>query len=253
MGVKQKLKLLLVKFIPSKIKLEVERRFKFMVNPNHEAAPYINISFSQEGEDLVLARFIGNKSNGFYVDIGAHHPHRFSNTYKFYLNGWSGINIDALPGSKVLFDLKRPNDINLEIDVLQNSDPVAVYHMFKESAFNSFDSAISEHRDQNTPDKIIEKRFINTAPLSGILKSNLPPKTRIDFFSIDVEGMDLDVLKSNDWALYRPTYICLESIGTSIQDDIESLITQFLNEHHYSLVAKTMNSVFYKNLVSTDV
>ncbi|WP_236263975.1 hypothetical protein, partial [Dysgonomonas sp. Marseille-P4677] len=51
---------------------------------------YNNISFSQEGEDLVINRFLENKPMGFYIDIGAHHPLRFSNTYKFYLKGWYG-------------------------------------------------------------------------------------------------------------------------------------------------------------------
>ena len=59
----------------------------------------IQYSFSQEGEDLVLARIFEGKKNGFYVDIGAHHPTRFSNTHYFYRRGWSGINIDAMPGS----------------------------------------------------------------------------------------------------------------------------------------------------------
>ena len=85
MGGKQKIKQLIANAVPVQIKWELERTFKFLVNRNHEAASYLNISFSQEGEDLVLQRLIGIKSNGFYVDIGAHHPYRFSNTYKFYI------------------------------------------------------------------------------------------------------------------------------------------------------------------------
>ena len=52
------------------------------------------LSFSQEGEDLILNRFLGKKEKGFYVDIGAHDPKRFSNTNIFYERGWTGINID---------------------------------------------------------------------------------------------------------------------------------------------------------------
>jgi hypothetical protein len=60
--------------------------------------------YSQEGEDLIASRLFPNQSTGFYVDIGAHHPTRFSNTYLLYTKGWRGINIDPLPGSKELFD-----------------------------------------------------------------------------------------------------------------------------------------------------
>ena len=52
---------------------------------------------------------------GFYVDVGAHHPRRYSNTYLFYKRGWRGINIDAAPGSMKSFSKTRPRDINLEI------------------------------------------------------------------------------------------------------------------------------------------
>lgn len=40
-------------------------------------------SWSQEGEDLILRRIFENKNTGFYVDVGAHHPKRFSNTIFF--------------------------------------------------------------------------------------------------------------------------------------------------------------------------
>jgi len=75
------------------------------------------ISYSQEGEDLILERFFEGMNTGFYVDVGAFHPKRFSNTYIFYKKGWHGINIDARPGSMKLFNFVRPRDINLEIPI----------------------------------------------------------------------------------------------------------------------------------------
>ena len=47
--------------------------------------------YPQEGEDLVAARLLGDGDNGFYVDVGAHHPIGHSNTYLFYRRGWRGI------------------------------------------------------------------------------------------------------------------------------------------------------------------
>ena len=64
-----------------------------------------NIYFSQEGEDVILRRIFEDQKNGFYIDIGAHHPKRFSNTYYFYDRGWEGINIDATPGSMKFFKI----------------------------------------------------------------------------------------------------------------------------------------------------
>ncbi len=72
------------------------------------------LSYSQEGEDLILQRFFETKENGFYIDVGAHNPTRFSNTFIFYLKGWRGINIEPTPGSKTAFDSVRPKDLNIE-------------------------------------------------------------------------------------------------------------------------------------------
>ncbi|MFM6476289.1 MAG: hypothetical protein ACKPGH_22810, partial [Dolichospermum sp.] len=103
------------------------------------------ISFSQDGEDIVIAELFNNKPEGFYVDVGAHHPQRFSNTYYFYLNGWSGINIDAMPGSMKIFDDLRPRDINLEIPISDKSE-ILTYYEFDETSINSFSLPLSHER-----------------------------------------------------------------------------------------------------------
>ena len=84
---------------------------------------------------MILNRFFERKRNGFYVDVGAHHPKRFSNTYTFYKKGWRGVNIDAMPGSMEKFKKIRPRDINLEF-AISNKNGTLVYHMFNEPALN---------------------------------------------------------------------------------------------------------------------
>ncbi|MCD7914177.1 MAG: hypothetical protein LUG96_02180 [Tannerellaceae bacterium] len=67
---------------------------------------YGSTSYSQEGEDIVLNFLFENKEGykGFYVDIGTHHPFRFSNTAYFYKQGWQGINIEPTPGAIEVFN-----------------------------------------------------------------------------------------------------------------------------------------------------
>ena len=79
--------------------------------------PWVRHSYSQDGEDMVLRKIFKNQKMGFYVDIGAHHPKRFSNTHLLYKKGWKGINIDATPGSMKLFNQLCPRDTNLELGV----------------------------------------------------------------------------------------------------------------------------------------
>lgn len=80
----------------------------------------------------------GSDYKGFFVDIGAHHPLRFSNTYKFYQNGWRGINVDPLPGIKKAFDKVRSRDINLELGI-SSANSYLNFYMFREPAFFSID------------------------------------------------------------------------------------------------------------------
>ena len=74
-----------------------------------------NENFSQEGEDLFLINFFKDKKEGFYVDVGAFHPFRISNTYALYKKGFRGINIDISATSIDFFNFARPDDINLNV------------------------------------------------------------------------------------------------------------------------------------------
>src|SRR4051812_39740676 len=73
--------------------------------------------YSQEGEDILLSKLLHDVSRGSFVDVGCHHPQRFSNTYHFYRRGWRGINIDPLPGTRRRFAWARPGDVTLEVAI----------------------------------------------------------------------------------------------------------------------------------------
>jgi FkbM family methyltransferase len=201
-------------------------------------------SYSQEGEDMVLRRLFEKKTNGFYVDVGAHHPKRFSNTFIFYKCGWNGINIDAMPGSMKAFNKQRPRDINLEIPIAKERK-VLTYFQFDEPALNSFDEKLSLLRQNSTSYKIVSKQEIETYPLSEILAKNLPLNQKIDFLSIDVEGLDLEVLQSNNWLKFRPKVILVEILQSSLSQISDDPIYQFLIEQNYHLYAKTVNTAFF--------
>lgn len=196
---------------------------------------FANKIYSQEGEDIILSEFFPNKKDGFFVDIGAHHPMRFSNTYMFYKRGWRGINIDAMPNSMKAFEIKRPRDINLEMGV-SGKEGEMTYYMFDDPALNGFSKDLSKERDTNSNFEIVEERKIKTYPLSNILDKYLPKGQKIDFMSVDVEGLDLMVLKSNDWKKYSPSVILVESIGYDLESIMKEPIYLFLREKEYKIV-----------------
>ena len=202
-----------------------------------------NLSYSQEGEDMILSRLFCDRQDGFYVDVGAHHPQRFSNTYYFYLKGWRGINIDAMPGSMELFRKIRPNDINLEL-AISDTRQILKYHQFAEPAFNSFSEVIS--RKRTSP--LIATKDVQTYILSEILEQHLYPKQEIDFLSVDVEGLDLAVLRSNNWQKYRPKFVLVEDLDKSPLDRMhESEIAIFLQSKNYELYAKTFLTLIFRD------
>ena len=200
-------------------------------------------SYAQEGEDLVLDRFIGGKKTGFYVEVGCHDPFRFSNTYFFYKRGWAGVCIDPLPGTANRFRKRRPRDQVLEAGVSQ-APGVMLYYMFNEPALNTFDKAVADQRD-GLRGYILEKKVpIPVNRLESILDGMALPG-QIDFLSVDVEGLDLDVLKSNNWAKYRPKMIVAEALAADLIGLESDAIVEYLMGQGYRPIVKTGCSVIF--------
>jgi len=207
--------------------------------------PIGRLSYSQEGEDLLLARILGEMkiTTGFFVDIGAHHPTRYSNTYYFYRRGWRGINVDALPGTKKLFQHLRPRDITVECGV-GSQEGVLKYFSFNEPALNTF-SGQEAKKKERPPYHIIDTLQIPVVTLKQILDEYLPGGTQIDFMTIDAEGFDHEIISSNDWNLYRPRVVLVELLNTDIQNLETHPTAQILYRHNYRAMAKTLNTFFF--------
>ena len=210
-------------------------------------------SYSQEGEDMILRRLFDKQQTGFYVDVGAHHPMRFSNTYFFYKKGWEGINIDAMPGCMKLFNKMRHRDINIEKPI-SNKKQVLTYYAFNEPALNGFSKELSQERAEKDNYFIEFTKDIETSTLEEVLNINLPKDKEIDFLSIDVEGLDFMVLKSNNFKKHKPKIILIEMLGINLKDIENNKITRYLESYDYSIYSKTVNTVifiskqFYKKL-----
>jgi len=204
-------------------------------------------SYSQEGEDMILRRLFEKQKKGFYVDVGAHHPKRFSNTFFFYKKGWRGINIDAMPNSMCLFNKIRPRDINIEISISDKKQKLK-YYMFNEPALNGFSKELAEKRDGKNDYKIISEKEMETFTLEEILKKHLPHGQEIDFLSIDVEGLDLQVLKSNNWRRFRPKFVLVEILESSINNISNSKEYTYLSEFEYEIFAMTVNTVIFRKM-----
>ena len=200
-------------------------------------------SYSQAGEDLLIDKILGFKKKGFYIDIGASDPNRFNNTKRFYLKGWNGINIE--PNIKSFKKIKkfRSRDINLNIGLGKNNNGLMNFFIFFPQMLSTFNKKVANDYIKKGF-KIVKKIKVEIKSLTEILTTYLNNR-EIDFLSIDTEGNDLEILKSNDWNKYRPKVICVEikiQTGTQYKD---SEIYQYLKSIGYiKKFNTTLNAIF---------
>ena len=206
--------------------------------------PHAKPSYSQEGEDLILLRMFESNRPGFFIDVGAHHPQRFSNTFLFYRRGWRGINIDPSPEAIALFNAERPRDINLALGV-SDEPGTLTYFVFDDPALNTFDEKLARERERTTAYRVTGTRQVQVARLDELLARHLPPGQSIDFMSVDAEGYDFNVVRSNDWSRFRPRYLLVECLASSLTSIAEQPMHKSLEDRRYRLFAKTVNTLFY--------
>lgn len=204
-------------------------------------------TYAQDSEDTIIKRIFEYRNlyeGGFFIDVGAHHPIRYSNTFFFYKKGWRGINIDAMPDSMKEFEKIRPEDINIEY-AISNEEKILTYYQFDEPAFNSFDRTLSLDRAQNKKHTILNTKKLKTVTLSSILDKFISKEQNIDFLSIDVEGLDFQVLQSNNWEKYRPKVVLIEILNIEIEQILQTEIYKFMIEKEYKYYAKTVGTHFF--------
>lgn len=226
----------------------LKRSFKFFIIDLYRKLykEYIKHSFSQSGEDLTIDKILGYKKRGFYVDVGAYDPHRFSNTKRFYLRGWRGINIEPNTTNYIKFVKTRKKDVNLNIGIANINSKLLFYKFIPETL-----STFSKEEAENYIKQGYQmngKKIIHVKKLADVL-NNYRPVKNIDFFSIDTEGFDLEVLKSNDWRRYRPRLICIESASHSMDkvDKKNPALDAFLSSKGYKLISDNGLNSIYKN------
>jgi FkbM family methyltransferase len=202
-----------------------------------------SISWSQGGEDLALLHAIQGKKDGWYIDVGAHHPSRFSVTRHLYQMGWSGVNIDANQELIEAFNKARPRDVNLCAAV--GLEPKYTFTIFEEAAISTLDS---EWRSKfiNENNKIAKEVEVDGRKLRSIL-DDFQPQKRIDLLSIDAEGSDLQVLQSLEMDTLDksrfPKWLLLEAappVSNALQTPAVKLAIEWGYEPHMVLAMSTL-------------
>ena len=202
--------------------------------------------FSQEGEDLIIDRILKFKNikykDLFFLDIGAGHPIKYSNTFYFYIRGSKGISIDASNKNIKLHKVFRPKDISLNL-LLGKKSEIVEYHVFNQPELNTVSKKrLEELKKYNISPLFLEK--VDQLDSSLFFKENITEHiNNINFFTIDIEGAELDVLNSIDWKMFKPEIICVEIITLNFDDIFEHEVYKILKLNGYSIYSKLVNSI----------
>jgi FkbM family methyltransferase len=237
------------KIVPSTVKEYVRAGIYKIIKPPAKSGNeiYRKSFYSQAGEDIILMYLFNSVgiSTPAYLDIGANHPVSGSNTYIFYEAGSTGVCVEADPSLFAELSKVRKNDKCLNVGVTFDDRREADFYVFPLAGLNTLSKEEAEYREKHGSYKVESIIKIPLKTINEVIEENFD-KTP-DLISIDIEGIDLDVLKSLDFDKYRPLAICVETITYS-ENRKERKITEildFVTSKGYFVYADThINTIF---------
>lgn len=159
-------------------------------------------SFAQHGEDRLVWEYFGRKTDGFFIEVGANHPTELSQTWLLEQRGWRGLLVEPLPQCCKKLRAIRRNSIVCETAAgAPEQVGEATLHVAAADAWSRLGGL-----DGAAPGASPIRVSVRT--LEGLCAEHRIPA--IDFLSIDVEGMEIEVLRGFDLARRRPALILLE-------------------------------------------
>ncbi len=212
----------------------------------HEARlPFgTHLSYAQNGEDLVvesLFRVLGT-DRPTYVDVGAYEPLVCNNTYFFYRKGGRGVlvepNVDLTPALR----RERPRDVTLTAGVGVDDTAELDYYVLSLPQLNTFDKDRAEKIVADSGGKLRLLRTVKMPLLNinRVIAEHLGAAP--DYLSIDVEGLDLAILKTLDFDRFRPAIVCAEHSDVPAERD---QLLSLMGGHGYAVRGQTFpNTIF---------
>ena len=210
------------------------------------------MTYSQSGEDAILSyvfRVIGKPISEIrYLDLGANHPRLISNTYWMYKQGASGVLVEANPQLAEKLECYRPKDNVLNCCISEKGGEKIPFYVLSGDGLSTVSKeSVDEIQKKNPNIKVNEKIDVDSMTLQTILKEHFPDKAP-DVMSIDLEGIDYDILKSIDFSSQRPFAIVCETIeyeNRLVISEKRHDIINLLTDNGYVEYAFTgINSIF---------
>ena len=205
------------------------------------------VSYSQCGEDLIVNLLFQAMriEKPTYLDVGAHHPTYISNTFYFYEKGNSGVCIEPDPILLKHIKKVRHRDVCLNVGVGVGAQEHAKFYLISSRTLNTFSLEEAKRCESYGRQKIEKVIDIPLVPINKVIEEHFAKCP--NFVSLDVEGMDYEIIKSFDFSKHRPEVFCIETL-TYTENRTERKLTEIINhmtENDYITYADTyINTIF---------
>jgi len=219
----------------------------------------LSFSFSSDGEDFALIKYLSKIKNGNYIDIGSHQPVRHSNTFLFYLLGWRGVCVDPLPALKNKYRFIRRRDKFINAAVFSSksmSQEDFNFYYYKNHTDNStFDPARVKELSTNfgrEPSSIISVPKITVSEILSSSEEFFGESKEIQLLNLDIEGFEIDILEDLFSHNVCPWVVCVEELGQTAETLQNGEIYKLMKNNGYILGSRTFLSSIYilKNQLS---
>lgn len=183
---------------------------------------------SQQGEDKYLFENFLNYQNGFFIELGAMDGNKFSNTLFFEeQRSWTGILIEPTDQYQQLIK-NRPNCYNFNYAISEIEGEV---DFLGDGALGGMLHTMHYKHRNGWGLNIHDAKKVKSIPISKLLENI--SIDMVDLFSIDVEGGELEVLKTFNWKI--PVYIVLIEISKHDEKKDENC-REILRQNGFELV-----------------
>ena len=183
-------------------------REKLLVFPDRSSGSTRTVSppkkYSQLGQDKIVDKLLNHRTNGFFVEARAYDGEILSNT--FFLEkerNWTGLLVEANPS--LFRELKSKKRHAYLSNTCLSRTKYAVAENF------TFADEVGGIKATEYKNRVTGSGMVQCIPLTTYLLAL--DTYRIDYFSLDVEGAEADVLRQIDFQRFRIDVVSVEYAG----------------------------------------
>ena len=204
--------------------------------------------YGQFGEDLVAWNALTQGRKEFcpravrYLDIGANHPSRLSNTMFAYQRGGRGVLVEPNPSLAALLRKKRPGDVVLQAGISSTAADDLNFHVFDPHVLSTFSDESAIGYESAGYSKVGEIE-VPVFGINDVLRDHFSDGCP-DFISIDVEGLDAEIVRATDWQSFPAAVVCVETWDFAAKQEIHGIGEHLRCNGYQELARLGPNSIF---------